>query len=338
LVAAISTAASATTATTDPVGFVTTEIPAGTGSSKTTVFVSAPLYDTASINGAAVGQITSVTSSSISNSSAGWTTGELDLAAGPYFVEITSGNAIGTMLLIQSNTSDSITVNSTYSPAADISTLGIVAGDSYRISPCDTLASLFGGPADGIQGGTSQSNADTVQLVVNGNANTFFFKTNASPTPRWTRVTFGDPDASNEPILPNFGIQYSRLAATPLKLTATGSVPVIARKASIKNSGATLLSSYWPTETTLLSLGFQNIPGWLSGANQNSADIVVLRSLVNGSSKTFYFNGTNWKQVGFGVPDSSDNEPIAVGSSIRVFRKGSALGQTLISQSTPYNL
>jgi uncharacterized protein (TIGR02597 family) len=330
--------ASAQNATTDPVGFVTTTIPAGTGSSKTTVFVSAPLYDTASVNGSATGALTGVSSNSLTNSAAGWTSGELSQASGPFFVQITSGNGSGTMLLIQSNTADTLTINSTYSPAADLTTLGIASGDSYRISPADTIESLFGTPADGVQGGTAQTSADTVQLVVNGSASTYFYKTDATPAARWTKVAFGNPDATNEPVLPNFGIQYSRLAATPLTLTATGSVPVSARQAAIKNSGATLLSNYWPTDTTLAALGLQNIPGWLSGANQNSADIVLTRSLTNGSSKTFFYNGTTWKQVGFGVPASSDNEPIPVGTSVRIFRKGSASGQSVIAQSAPYSL
>lgn len=326
------------TATTDPVGFVTTTIPAGTGSAKTTVFVSAPLYDTATINGSATGTLTGVSSNFLTNSAAGWTSGALSQASGPFFVQLTSGNASGTMLLIQSNTADTLTINSTYSPATDLTTLGIASGDSYRISPADTIGSLFGTPADGVQGGTAQTSADTVQLVVNGSASTYFYKTDATPAARWTKVAFGNPDATNEPVLPNFGIQYSRLAATPLSLTATGSVPVSAREAAIKNSGATLLSNYWPVDTTLAGLGLQNIPGWLSGANQNSADVVLTRSLTNGSSKTFFYNGTTWKQVGFGAPSSSDNEPIPVGTSVRIFRKGSASGQSVISQSAPYTL
>jgi len=64
-----------TTATTDPVGFVTVGITAGTGSAKKNTLFSVPLLEAESISGQVSGVITGVSSNSISNTNAGWTAG-----------------------------------------------------------------------------------------------------------------------------------------------------------------------------------------------------------------------------------------------------------------------
>jgi hypothetical protein len=88
------------TATTDTVGFVTLNITTGTGSVRKSTLISAPLLDTASINGSVTGNITGVTVTTMTCSTANWTAGALSQAAAPYLIQITSGNATGHMFLI----------------------------------------------------------------------------------------------------------------------------------------------------------------------------------------------------------------------------------------------
>lgn len=146
-----------TTATTDPVGFVTVGITAGTGSAKRNTLFSVPLLETESIQGQIAGTITGVTASTISNSNAGWAAGALSQPATPYLIQITSGAAEGRLFLISSstntggavagtaNTATTVTVSSVDSTQVDLSSLGIVAGtDTYKIYACDTLSSFFG--------------------------------------------------------------------------------------------------------------------------------------------------------------------------------------------------
>ncbi len=333
---ALAVPASAQNATTDPVGFVTCNITAGTGSAKRVTLFSAPLLDSPTLTGQMVGQITSFTSNSISNSSAGWTAGELSSATAPTLIQFTSGNATGRMFLVATtpaNTSTSLTISSTDATQVDLSTVGIAAGDSYKILSCDTLSSLFGTPASsGILGGGNSTVSDTVILVFNGSATTYFYSTTNS---RWSRVAPGSPDASNTAIPPYYGIQYQRLANTPLSFTFTGNVPTQQRQLSIKNSGATLLSQFYPTDVTLLGLGLQNLSGWVSNASSNSADTVVLANA--GSASTYWFNGTNWKKVGPGSP-TSDTTLITPGTSISIFKRGSTSGYAAFVQSLPYSL
>jgi hypothetical protein len=334
------------TATTDPVGFVTVGITAGTGAAKKNTLFSLPLLETESIDGQVAGTITEVTANTISNSSANWTAGALSNPATPYLIQITSGAAEGRMFLISSsssaggaiggtpNTPTTVAVSSVDATQVDLTTLGIVEGiDTYKIYACDTLSSFFGTPATtNVQGGTSAANSDTIIIISNGSAKTYFYSTSSS---RWTQVTLGSPDASNVPLIPYYGIQYARLPATPLTFTVTGIVPTEGRKVSIKNSGPTLLSQYWPVESTLADLGLQGLPGWLSGASASVSDTVLLIS--GGSASTFWFNGTNWKKVTLGSP-ISDLTPVPIGSSVLINRKGTAAGYTPLAQIVPYNL
>ena len=332
-------------ATTDPVGFVTVNITPGTGTTKRNTFYSPPLLEASSITGQATGVITALSSNSITNSNAGWSAGELSNPATPYLVMITSGAADGRIFLISSsnstggaiagaaNTSTTVTISSIDTTQVNLTNLGIVAGtDTYRIFSCDTLSSLLGTPATtGILGGTSAANADVVTMFVNGSATNYFYKTDAVP-PRWTRQSPAI-DASNVPVLPYFGFSYARLPASPaLSFTITGGVPTEPRKTSVKNSGNTMLSQFWPVDSTLASSGLSSVV--TSGANATVADIVTLTS--NGSATNYFYNGTQWRRQSPNI--LADSTVIPVGSSVRISRKGSATGYTTLSQPVPYKL
>jgi hypothetical protein len=325
-------------ATTDPVGFITMNITAGTGAAKKISLISAPLLDVASVNGSVTGSLTGVTSTTLSCTSANWTAGALSQAATPFLIQITSGNAIGSMLLISTttnNTASTLTINSDDVTAAnsDISSLGIAVGDSFKIIPCDTLSTFLGTPATtGVLGNTTAATADTVIMMVNGVSSTYFYN---STLARWTKSAFGAADSSNVPIRPNAGFQYCRLGNTALSLTVTGSVPTIARKAPVKNSGITYLASFFPADVTLSSTGLQSLSNWTTGASASVSDTITIFS--TGISSTYYHNGTNWIKSAFGAANS-DSLVIPAGSSVLINQRGAATLSSSFSQSAPYSL
>jgi len=333
-----------TTATTDPVGFVTVGITAGTGSAKKNTLFSVPLMETEAIDGQVAGIITGVTANTISNSNAGWTAGALSQPATPFLIQITSGAAEGRLFLISSsantggaiagtaNTGTTVTVSSTDAAQVNLTNLGIVAGtDTYKIFACDTLSSFFGTPASsGVQGGTSSTTADTIVAVSNGVPSTYFYNTSSV---KWVRTALGSPDASNVALLPYFGIQYSRLANTALSFVVTGQVPTQQREVAVKNSGTTIVSQFWPSDTTLGTSGLSSVV--TSGASATLADTVILTA--NGVASTYFYSGTNWKKVALGSPNA-DTTVLAIGTSIQIVRKGSASGYSTLSQAVPYNL
>lgn len=333
-----------TTVQGEPFGYVKVNITAGTGTGKRTTFVSIPLLEDANITGKATGRITGVGTTTITAAGAGWTAGQLSAAATPYLIEITSGAAQGRMLLISTaaaNTADTITISPEEATrTGNLANLGIVAGaengDTYRIRPVDTLSSFFGTPETTlIRGGTSSSTADTITIVSNGQSVTYFYNTGVTPN-RWSRVALGNPDASNTPLPPYAGLQYARLANTPLEFIVTGKVPSGQREVSIKNSGSTILAPFWPVSQTLAQLALQTTPNWLKSSSSSSADTIVLSSA--GSLSTFFHDGTNWRRVGLGNPVANTNT-VPVGASIMINKRNSGgAGYAAYENAAPYNL
>ena len=325
------------TVITNPLGFVMVNIAAGTGSAKTGSLVSMPLQDVAVITGQSTGRITGVTANTITSSDAGWTPGQLSTPASPYLIQITSGSANGRMFLIspaQANTATTVTISPEDAETASLTSLGIVTGnttgDTYKIIPCDTLGTLFGTPAvSGVQGGTAPNSADTVVITINGASRTYYFNTTLT---RWTQVALGNPDATNVPLRPYFGFRYERLANTALSFLASGSVPIVARALPVRNAGSTVLSQYWPADSTLVTLGLHSLSNWTSNATAQSADHVLITS--TGTTQRFYHTGTEWRNAG--TDAASDATPIPTGASVHILQKGSAAGYTTLSQSVPY--
>lgn len=339
---AVLSTAQASDALSEPTGFVRLSVAAGNGSVKTTTLLSIPLLEDPGIAGRIAGRITGLGPNTITASGAGWATGGLSAPAAPFLLEITSGAARGRMLLISTttaNTSDTVTIDAAEAArTGDLRQLGIVTGsengDTYRIRPVDTLSSFFGTPeTSGIVGGNSPATADTVVLVMNGSAATYFYNTGVTP-PRWSRVGVGSADASNVPIPPYAGLQYARLGATPLEFLVIGRMPSGVRQVSVKNSGTTLLSPYWPVRQTLGALGLHNLPGWKSAPGHAEADTVILTA--NGSAATYFHDGTNWRRLGLGG-SIADDIVVPIGASLLINKKGNAPGFATFQHTAPYS-
>ena len=332
---AISGLQAQTTATTEPVGFVTVDITPGTGTAKKNTYFSVPLLGTEGMpSQGAAGTISGVTAATISNAAANWTAGGLSGAADPFLIQVTSGSAQGRMFQISttvSNTADTVTIAAVDQQQVDLTTLGITNGDTFRIYPCDTLLSFFGtNSPTGIQGGSSASTADTITTIVNGSATTFYYNTDRT---NWARVGPGTNNWGNTPLVPYYGIQYGRLSTNALSFVSTGAVPSIQRDVAIKNAGNTLLSQYWPVESTLSSIGLQNLPGWQKNSSSTNSDTVSL--IAAGAPTTYWHNGTNWRRVGPGT-NNYDSTIIPIGTAILINKKGSAAGYTALEQTVPY--
>jgi len=287
-----------------------------------------------------------VTSTTITDSTAGWTAGGLSSPSTPFLIGIKSGTAIGRFFHIASsgvtggavsgtaNTATTVTISSldTGSGITDLAAAGLAVGDYYEIYACDTLSSVLGSPSTtGVISGATAAVADSVVLVVNGTAVTYIHNGT-----RWSKVALGTPDASNVPLLPNYGFAYSRLGNTDINLTALGNVPTLARKVQIKNSGVSLLAQFFPVDSTLQSIALQSIPGWTSNASAGSADKVILVSST-GVAATYFYNGTGWKKVALGTP-AADTTVIPAGSMIFINKLGTASGYSTLSQALPYTL
>lgn len=330
-------------ATTTPVGAVTITINGSSnGSTYNQTFFSAPLLSSDGITGQGTGKISAVTANTISNTEAGWTASALATAGSPFFINITSGSNAGRLFQITSNTETQVTVNT---QGLDLTTLGIQTGsngDSYEIVRGDTLLGLLGTTADGVIGGNlTQLSANQIDkvLVNDPSSNALLTYYYDSSNAQWRRPG-SSVNQGNLVISPKAGLIYYRISTQPLTLTFTGTVPQTASIRQLPAAGTSLISHYYPSDTTLSSLGLNTVPGWRkvneSGVSTSNCDLVVLK--VGSSILSYYYdaNLSQWRRLG-----SSSNQggvAIPAGASVGVIRKGSAGQYGSWSQALPYSL
>jgi hypothetical protein len=287
---------------------------------------------------------------------ANWTPGALSQPSAPFVVQITSGAAAGTMLLVAANANTAgasggaalaNTSSNLFISALDLtrygnslSNAGISAGDGFKLFACDTLSSAFGAPgstpgsSNSILGGTNAATADNVVVTVNGTPTTYYYNTTSS---QWVRSPINSA-AGNVALVPNYGVSYNRQSSNAFSFVLTGQVPVTNRIVSIRNGGSTVLAQYWPTATTLNSLGLQNLPNWVKGTNQAATDNVIINT--SGTPVTYYYfsSGTTNQWRRFPLATSQDNVSIPIGAAVTVVKKASASTFTNLVQAIPYNL
>jgi hypothetical protein len=134
--------------------------------------------------------------------------------------------------------------------------------------------------------------------------------------------------------MPYYGIQYGRLANTPLSLVSVGEVPTGKRKLKIRANGASLISTYWPRDTSLSNTGIAQSPSWRKGATPSVSDRVVLSR--DGSVSTFWNNGTNWKRAALGSPNADTNVVAAAGAML-INKTTPGQTYTTFEDSQPYS-
>ena len=317
-------------------GYLILTIAAGTGSGATPSVLSFPFQRVANAGGQMTGTVTGVTADTITNGSAGWTAGGLSQAATPYLIRFTSGTAAGRTFLLSTlvaNSPTTVVLDPTDALSTDLTTLGILSGDTYQISSADTLSSVLGTPTTtGVLGSAAAPiNCDQVQILQTGGWIWYYYNTTSN---HWVRTSPPSTLADNVVIRPDTGVIYNRYAASPLAIMLTGLVPLVARQAAVFRSGPTALSSHWPISLTLGTSSIQTTPGWTSGATAGTADTVQIYTPGIGWTQYFY-NGTDWCLAA--APTTiSDDVPLVAGSMVIINKVGTTSGQAFLSQPLPY--
>jgi uncharacterized protein (TIGR02597 family) len=321
----LATAATAvTTSYSPPVGGMTFTVNAGTPAAPVASSFSIPLHDIAGASGATVGAIASFTTTTLTVTNAGWTDGALATVQYPYAVRITSGTAAGYTYSITANTTDTLTI-----AGADPSAIGVLAGDSYRLIPIDTLNTLFG--AGTFLGGASAAAADIVTLSSNAQLS-YYYNTTLS---RWVRTTGPTTDRGNIAIPLDSAITVSR-KSTAMTLRFLGAVPRERFVIVVPNAGSTYTNTGFPTDVTLGTLALQSlVPGWVSSATAANAD--TLSVSTGGGFLNYFYNGTNWQRT-TGPATNRDSINIPAGTPILIFKRGAASGTSLLARTRPYTI
>jgi hypothetical protein len=261
---------------------------------------------------------------------------ESELSNSQGYVLFKSGALSGLILRVTANTSTTATLDTL---GASLVALGAVAGDSFQLVQGDTLLSMFGTPANGVVGGTqSQFQSFQTDRVTtrdtSGVVRTYYYNTDAN---QWRRL--GSPsNQGSVPISPTSGLVYTRIGTSAIKQVTTGNVPFSGVKFLIPTSGQTYVARFFPTDGTISSFGFHNLPGWKGtnkpGVTANTAD-TILTTDINGVIRRYFWTGTQWRRSGSNTDQS--NVPVPIGGSVSVFRTGSGPAE-LLNLALPYTL
>ena len=319
-----------TTATTDPVGYITLAVAGTGGGSAAYSFRGLGLTRTVAYQGAAETSVGST--ATVVDSEAVWTDDQFNNPTGAvtHFLEITSGTSAGTTYDIIDTVASTKTLTLAQPLAA-----AVANGATFKIRQHWTIGSVFGAANEGgLFGGTSAT-ADQV-LVWNGTGfETFYYKTSGLGGTGWRSTASTSVDRSPQVIYPDDGLVLKRNQSAAVNIVLMGSVktgqtsfPVLV--------GNNFLSNIYAAPMTLGSCGLYTASSTtgLAGGTSITADQV---SIWNGSGyDTYYYKtsglgGTGWRST---ASTSVDASPISipVGASIVVNRKNATAFNWVIPQ------
>lgn len=315
-----STALAQTTATTDPVGFVTLTVAGKPTGIRGFTYLSLSMARTSVFSAQVpVGGVATVSGVTVLTFPAGiFTANQFSGAGNSHYLEITGGSFAGHISDITSNSSTQITL------ADDISTAITEGSTTVRVRPNWTFATAFGANnSAGFQGGTSSSTADVIEILnpKTGVSSKYFYSTTNN---RWQT---GFTDATNAPIPPDAGLRIERKGTASVSFKLVGDVKLGPTGLLVEGGSSTgnynLIPNPYPLASkTLANSGlYTGNPntGLVGGSSSSSADTLALFNPATGTSINYFFSTTNnrW-QTGF---TDASNVTIPEGSAVMVTRK-----------------
>lgn len=319
-----------TSATTDPVGFVTMAI-AGGGTQ------AAPKYTFTTLgllNAVALQSTTTSVggSTTLVDANATWTDNLYNSTAAPvpprtvtpptHFVEIVSGPGAGTTydILATNDAANSLTLGGPL-------LAGIVSGASYKIRPHRTIATVFGATnQNGLNGATNSGAADGIQVYRNGGFVTYYYSTGGLAGIGWRQFGLGG-DASADVIYPDDGLIIQRKQAGAVNLVISGAVKTGQSSLPVV-TGYSLLGNVYAAGMTFGSSGLytaNTATGVAPGNGGTTGDQVLIWNPATSGYRTFFYGsgglvGTGWKE--FGVSGAATDTAIPVGAALFIKRAG----------------
>jgi len=321
LIAGSGLALAQTTATTDPVGFVTLDVAGGSNASPKLSFkalgLTRPVEYQGSAETAAGGTATVIDNEATSGY------GVTPSASTPYYLEVTSGTGAGTTYDISGISGSTITL------AQNLASV-VAAPVTFKIRKHWTLSDVFGA-ADtaGLTSGDDASVSDQVLLYSSGSYTAYYYQTapaGAGGT-GWRKSTDVFADASKTIIYPDDGVVLRRIQSGNLSVVLTGAVKTGQTSVPI-TAGTNVLSNVYAAAMTLSSCQIYNAStpstSLVSGDDASTSDQVLL---WNGSGYTAYYyqtapaaaGGTGWRNATDVFTDAG-NTPLPAGSAIIVKR------------------
>ncbi len=323
-----------TSATTDPVGFMTIDLPVGSDTR-----IAAPLAKSPAFSGGVASRSEFVIS--FNNSDLG------SLTEKPHYLQVVDGPQAGMLFDIASNTATSITlVDNGVQPT------GLSEGTSVKVIEYWTVGSLFPASDRGVSftasAGTTIPARRTQILLpnisgtgINRSASTTLFFASDSADGFWRSTASSTVSANDTPLLPDsfFIVRNPANATAGLKLTVVGTVltnPItiqIDRVGGISNDNYVSMSR--PLDVSLRNLGLVESGAFLPSTSTTLVgrrdQLLVFDNAAIGINKsasaTYFYVGDpqtgTWRSSAAPTADASDiNIPAGSGLVIRKYGTG----------------
>lgn len=305
-----------TTATTDPVGFITLSAAgASGGASSALTFQGLGLTRAVEYQGSAE----TVGTNTLVDNEATWTDNQFNGANGAFYLELTSGSNAGSTYDIQATAAGTKTITLTQNLGA-----GTTAPVTFKIRKHWTVASVFGPNNEGGLGGGSSTSADQI-LVYNGASyDTYYYQTTGLGGVGWRKAGAPAVDASATILFSEEGFIVKRKQATVANIVLLGAVKMGQSSIPVA-SGTNIIGNVCAANMTLNSSGLYtgNSSTGLAGGSVTAADQI---QVWNGTTyDTYYYQtsglgGVGWRKAGAPAVDAA-TAPIPVGTSIVIKRK-----------------
>ena len=203
------------------------------------------------------GSITSISGVTITDSTKSWT--ENDYAND--ILMITNGDYEGYWYKISSNTADTLTL--TEAPNS-----GITTSTTFHIYQANTIEEIFGGATDGLNAGSTKTEADEIYLW---DANNQEFDTSIwLSNDGWMQ---GDTLLTDNSVtlLPNEACYVVHKAEDEVTINFVGIVPSTKQAVAV-SSGENLIGRSYPTAITVEDCGLDSVLA--SGSSSYTADVI----------------------------------------------------------------
>lgn len=317
--------AQTTTATTDPVGFITLTV-AGTGGGTTPAYTYLGLGMTQPV--LFQGAVDALGTKTITNNEAGWTDNQFNGTGNACFVEFTSGANAGVTIDISATTASTKSITTVQNIPA-----GTSVGDTFKIRQHWTIGTVFGATDQSGLAGGSSTTADLVFLYNGSGYDVYYYQTVGLGGTGW-RKGGSAGDASNTVIYGDEGLIVKRNQASNLNIVLMGAVKTGQTSVPI-TSGVNFVGNVYAASLTLGDSGLYtgNASTGIAGGSSTTADLVYI---WNGTGYNIYYyqtvglGGTGWRQAG--VAGDASGAPIPVGAAVLVKRQSGSGFNWIIPQ------
>lgn len=307
-----------TTATTDPVGFITLSVPGNGGSGSSIAMAGLGLTRPIEYQGSAE----TVGANTLTDNEATWTDNQFNGANGEFFVEITSGPGAGVTTDITATNAQTKTITT----ANNLT--GIAAnGVTFKVRKHWTLSSVFGTDTNNLSiAGGSATTADQILLWSGTGYDTYYFQTVGIGGTGWRKSGAPTVDVATLKIFPEEGVTVKRKQPAAANVVLMGAVKLGQTSVAIEN-GISVIGNVYASGMTLASSGLHDPNDdpakGVAGGSATSADQVLI---WNGTGyDTYYFQtagigGIGWRKSGAPTVDASTTA-VPVGSAVTIKRK-----------------